>query len=169
MDNTFFLASIDHGISISQKQRQRSSLLVGGRNWFISLPHNRFSARMIWRDGCIEKWTFGGIDALETLMIFQFTMHQTTTLQKWMFFQKNVLAAKCLVRHSSTYPKQQQGPLPSLLYRSFFHLSRPLATGWPKNVVYLSPSESQLFAFPPTQMYILERRGSQWTKWPPLV
>ena len=56
MDNTFFLASIDHGISISQKQRQRSSLLVGGRNWFISLPHNRFSARMIWRKGWIKEW-----------------------------------------------------------------------------------------------------------------
>ena len=44
------------------------------------IKHNRFSARMIWRDGFIEKWTFGGMDALETLMIFQFTMHETTTL-----------------------------------------------------------------------------------------
>ena len=31
-----------------------------------------------------------------------------------------ILAAKWLVRHSSTFPKQQRRPLPSLLYKSFF-------------------------------------------------
>ena len=32
-----------------QKKRQRSSLLFGGRNSFTSMPHYRFSARMIGR------------------------------------------------------------------------------------------------------------------------
>ena len=35
-------------------------------------------------------------------------------------FLQNILAAKLLVRHSSTSPKQQRRPLPSILYKSFF-------------------------------------------------
>ena len=35
---------------------------------------------------------------------------------------KIILAAKWLVRHSSTFPNQQRRPLPSLLYLSFFYM-----------------------------------------------
>ena len=38
-----------------QKGRQRSSLLVGWRNWFNSMPWRPFSARMVWRKGCFEE------------------------------------------------------------------------------------------------------------------
>ena len=43
--------------------------------------------------------------ALEKWMIIRFTPYQTTTLPKWMFSQiffQIILAAKWLVRHSST-------------------------------------------------------------------
>ena len=49
-----------------QKRRQRSSLLFGGQNSLNSLPHYRFSTRMI---------------------IIWFTPHQTTSLPIWMFFK----------------------------------------------------------------------------------
>ena len=40
-----------------------------------------------------------------------------------------------------------------------FIVFRPLEASWPKNTFYLSSVEAQLLAFPPTQMYMLERRG----------
>jgi hypothetical protein len=40
-----------------------------------------------------------------------------------------------------------------------FIVFRPLEANWPKNSFYLSSVEAQLLAFPPTQMYMLERRG----------
>ena len=42
-------------------------------------------------------------------------------------FVQIILAAKCLVRHSSTSPNQQRQPLPSLLY-SIYPSSRSLRT-----------------------------------------
>ena len=60
------------------------------------------------------------MDALKKWMIIRCTPYQTTTPPKWMFsqilFVQIILAAKWLVRHSSTFPKQQRRPLPSLLY-----------------------------------------------------
>ena len=70
--------------------------------------------------------TLGRMDASEKWMIIWFTPHQTPTLPKWMFFQNfssNHLCcySKWLVWHSSTSPKQQRRPLPSLLSLSFFY------------------------------------------------
>ena len=42
-----------------QKSRQRSSLLFGGRNSFNSMPHYRFSTRMIWRNRRTDVWYTG--------------------------------------------------------------------------------------------------------------
>ena len=52
-------------------------------------------------------------------MIIWFTPNQSNNLTKWMFFQKLFLKSSLLlhnrqVRHSSTFPKQQGRPLPSL-------------------------------------------------------
>ena len=115
--------SIDKGFI--QKQRQRSSLLFGGQNWFSSLP-NRFSARMIWRNGWIEKWTLRGMDVSEQLDYTPFSLHHTKPHPPKMdvhtnFFLQIILAAKWLTRDSSTSLKLQRRPLPSLLYKSFFY------------------------------------------------
>ena len=56
---------------------------VWGRNW------KAFIARMFWEKGWIEKWRLCGMGALEKWMIIRYTPHQTTTLTKWMFLQKN--------------------------------------------------------------------------------
>ena len=56
---------------LRQKRKQRSSLLFGGRNSFNSMPHNRFSTRMIWRKGWREERTLGKIDASEKSMIIR--------------------------------------------------------------------------------------------------
>ena len=40
-----------HNMAI-QKRRQRSSLLLGGQNWFNSLPRYLFCTMTIWRIGC---------------------------------------------------------------------------------------------------------------------
>ena len=45
------------------KRRQRSSLLFGGQNSFKSIPHYRFTTRMIWRKGWIEERTLCRMDA----------------------------------------------------------------------------------------------------------
>ena len=88
----------------------RRSLLFGGRNSFNSMPHYKFSTRMIWSKGWIEEQTPGRMDASE---------QQTTTLPKWMFFQKlffkSSLRLNGYMRHSSTIPKQLRQPVPSLL------------------------------------------------------
>ena len=53
-------------------------------------------------------------------------------LKKWMFilftktFVQIILATEWLVQHSSTSPKQQRRPLPSLLSSSFFYGGRGL-------------------------------------------
>ena len=114
-----------HRQRIIQKQRQRSSLLFGGQNWFSSLP-NRFSARMIWRNGWIEKWTLRGMDVSEQLDYTPFSLHHTKPHPPKMdvhtnFFLQIILAAKWLTRDSSTSLKLQRRPLPSLLYKSFFY------------------------------------------------
>ena len=58
----------------------------------------------------IEDWTLGRIYATGKWMIIWLTPHKTTPLSKWMFFLitflQIILAAKSLVRHSSTSPKQ---------------------------------------------------------------
>ena len=110
-----------------QKRRQRSSLLFGGQNWFNSLLHYRFRARMIWRNGLIEKekWTLGRLDASEQwddLPVHTTPKHHHSKMDVLpKTFLQIILAAKWLVGHSSTSPKQQRRPLPSLLYNSFFY------------------------------------------------
>ena len=81
-----------------QKRRQRSLLMYGGQNWFNSLPHYRFSARMIFK----KRINNGGMDASEIRMIFQFIPQQITTLPKWMLVQKLFFNLSLLVWHSST-------------------------------------------------------------------
>ena len=89
-------------------QRQRSSLLFGGQNWFISLPHYRFRARMIWRNGWLEKWTLGGMDTLEQLS--DLPVHtppnhhdlKMDVLPKT--FLQIILAANWLIRYSNMSP-----------------------------------------------------------------
>ena len=53
------------------------------------------------------------------MLIWFFTPHETTTLPKLLFSQKTfleiILAAKWIVRHSSTSAKQQRRPFASLL------------------------------------------------------
>ena len=79
---------------------------------------------MIWRNGWIEEQTLTGMDASEKWMIIRFTPYQTTTLQKWMCFQKlffkSSLLLSWLVCHLSTSKSliQQRRPLPSLLFDS---------------------------------------------------
>ena len=98
-----------------QKRKQRSSLLFMSQNWFNSLPHYRLSARMIWRNGWIEKWTLGGMDASEKWMIFHFTPQKnhhppkTDVLPK--YFLQIILAAKWIVRHSSIHPPNSSDDL----------------------------------------------------------
>ena len=92
----WYWVSYSHRIRISQKQRQRSSLVVGGWNWFNDALY--CSARMIWRKGWFEEQTLGIMEDLKKWMIIRFTPHQTTTLPKT-FFQI-ILAAKSIVQHS---------------------------------------------------------------------
>ena len=94
-----------------QKSRQRSSLLFGGRNSFNSMPHYRFSTRMIWRNRRTDVWYTGW---------FRKTPTNPTTWQNGCSFknfssnQDSLLLHNRQVRHSSTFPKQQGRPLPSL-------------------------------------------------------
>ena len=50
---------------------------------------------MIWRKGWKKERSLGKTDALEKFMTIWFTPHQTTTLPKWMFFQKFSLNHPC--------------------------------------------------------------------------
>ena len=52
----------------------------------------QFCIRMIKKKDCIEQQILGGMDALKKSkwMIIRFTPCQTTTLPKWMFFQKRL-------------------------------------------------------------------------------
>ena len=81
--------SKDHWRRIRQKRRQRSSLLAGGQNLFNSMPHSRFSTKMIWKKLWIEErmytWRVECFGKMDDHLILQ---QQTTTLTKWMFFQK---------------------------------------------------------------------------------
>ena len=74
--------------------------VVWVRNSFNSMPHYRFSIRMIWGKRYIEP-TLGRMDASEKWKIIWFPPHQATTLPKW-------IAANWLVRHSILYPEQQR-------------------------------------------------------------
>ena len=74
------LCSLHHRRRRRQKRRQRSSLLFG--KWFNSMPHYRFSAKIIWGNGWIQEIN----GHLEEWMIFQLTPHQTITLPEWMFY-----------------------------------------------------------------------------------
>ena len=51
-----------------RKQRQRSSLMVGERNCFYWMPHQRFSDRLIWRKGLIREKILCGMDDIEKYM-----------------------------------------------------------------------------------------------------
>ena len=96
-----------------------SSLLFGGQYWFNSLPHYRFSARMISRNVWIEKLTLGRMDALEQLDDLPVYTIPNQHPPKMDVLPKTFLHSS--LRHSSTSPKQQRRPLPSLLYESFFY------------------------------------------------
>ena len=70
----------------------------------------------IWRNRCFEK-----MDDLSVLT-------KPNPLKMDVFpkhFLQIILAAKWLMQHSSTSPKQQRRPLPSLLYKSFFYEKSP--------------------------------------------
>ena len=71
----------------------------------------------------------GGMDAWKKWMIIRFIPHHHPT--KIDVFPKTfvqiILAAKWLVRHLSTFPKQQRRPLRSLLSLSFFYGCFPQA------------------------------------------
>ena len=111
-----------------QKRRQRSSLLLGGQKWFNSLPHYRFSARMIWRNGLIEKYTLGRMctsGKMDDLLVH--------TLAKWMFFQTLPII---LAAFKYTSPKQQRWSLPSFLYKFLFYSQNM----WPC-VIFIIKSE----------------------------
>ena len=85
--------------------------------WGTELPHWIFPTRMI------SKKRINRIKA--TWMIIQFTPYTNHHPIKMVVLPKTfvqiILAAKWLVRHSSTFPKQQRRPLPSLLSLSFFY------------------------------------------------
>ena len=104
------------------KRKQRSSLLFGWQDWFNSLPHYRFIARMMWRNGLKEKWTLGGTDASENGRSSSSHHHppKMDVLPKTVL--QIILAAKAAAFESL---KQQRRPLPSRLYRSWFFGGRP--------------------------------------------
>ena len=126
-----------------QKRRQRLLLLLlGGR--IHSIPCRtilyRFSTRMIWRKVWIEERTLGRMDTSEKYMIILFTTtpnhHPSKMDDRPKSFLKINLAAKRLVRHSSTSPNQKRRPLPSLLSFSSSRVVRLLnfsffVTFWP--------------------------------------
>ena len=66
------------------------------------------------RNGC-----FGKMDDLPVHTTANHHALKMDDLQQT--FLQIILAAKLLVRHSSTSPKQQLWPLPPLLYKSFFY------------------------------------------------
>ena len=83
---------------------------------------NRIKAT--WRNGCFEK-----MDDHPFHMTCSIPNHHPTKMDVLpKFFVQIILAAKWLVRHSSTSPKQQRRPLPSLLSLSFFYESELLRT-----------------------------------------
>ena len=104
------------------KRKQRSSLLFGWQDWFNSLPHYRFIARMMWRNGLKEKWTLGGTDASENGRSSSSHHHppKMDVLPKTVL--QIILAAKAAAFESL---KQQRRPLPSRLYKSWFFGGRP--------------------------------------------
>ena len=81
------------------KRKQRSSLHIGGKNCFKSLPPGRFENRMFctrtsWRRGCKSAYS------------------------------STCPGAKCLARQgieAILHPKKQRQPLPSLLYKSVIY------------------------------------------------
>ena len=79
--------------------------VVWVRNSFNSLPHYRFSIRMIWGKRYIEP-TLGRMDASEKWKIIWFPPHQATTLPKW-------IAAD--IQFCTQNSSEQRRPLPSLL------------------------------------------------------
>ena len=86
-----------------------------------------------WRNSCFGKMDDLPIHATsnhhllkmdvppDNWMIFQFTPHHPPKMDVFpKTFLQIILAAKWLVQHSSTSPKQQRRPLLSRLYKSFF-------------------------------------------------
>ena len=117
---SFFYVQMVCIIEDRREGKGRRCRLVGP-NSFSSMPHYRFSARLIWRNELTENLTLCPNKCFGKWMICQFTrvtQHQTTTLPKWDALPKTflqiILAAKWLVGHSSTSPKQQWRPLPTL-------------------------------------------------------
>ena len=78
---------------------------------------------------------------------------------------KIILAAKWLVRHSSTFPNQQRRPLPSLLYLSFFYAgaeSRPVSNIWfPTSVLEIHLS---LLLLVPVPVLYAVLRSRSWSE-----
>ena len=64
---------------------------VVAAGWGTELIRTRdlVPCRMIWSKGWIEERIFGRMDDFEKWMIIRFTPRKTTTITKWMSFQKN--------------------------------------------------------------------------------
>ena len=102
-----------------QKRRQLSSLLFWGMELFHSMPHNKFTAIMICRNGRIEKWTVGG--KMEDLPDHTTPNHHPPKLDVFpKCFLQIILMLVLLVWYSSMSHKQQGQLLPyPLSYSSF--------------------------------------------------
>ena len=82
------------------------------------MPHQPFSARMIWRKGWIEEETLGRMDALEKMD--DHPVHYPPKMDVLPKISLLIIyAAKWLVRHWSTCLKQQWQTVPSLLPDSY--------------------------------------------------
>ena len=103
-----------------REKRRQMSLLFGGRNWLNSWAHhhNDLKKRIIRITATYKNGCFGKIDDHPVHTI---TDHHPTKMDvRPKTFVQIILAAKLLVRHSSTCPNQQRWHLPSLLSLSFF-------------------------------------------------
>ena len=112
-----------HRRKITQKQRQRSSLLIGGRNCFYWVPHLRFSAwkriniwKNAWRNGVFRK-----MDEWFCVMCtgWKSSISQNICYSNHPFLQIIVGPNDLPVRHSIRSPSKQRWPLPSLLSDSY--------------------------------------------------
>ena len=77
-----------------EEESDRRGVVAAG-----SMQHYRFITRIL-RNGLIEERTLGGMDYLEKLMIFRFTLHDTTILSKWFISQKLFFKSSLLLNGS---------------------------------------------------------------------
>ena len=103
MMNTHF---VNHSVGAQKKDLyRREGCLLAELIQFLA-AHSYFSPRLL------KKWTKRKI----------VTWRNRCFRKVKKTFVQIILAAKWLVRHASMSPKQQQRPLPSLLYKSFFYV-----------------------------------------------